>query len=146
YWQRIDDRDEFAATVKTAEGSRTWKLLKLADTEIVRHKKIKGEYNPFDPAWEEYGEKLRTKRMEKSMAYQYETSMLFIKQDGRCALCTEPLDYQSGWHDHHIVRKVDGGSDAMSNRVLLHPVCHTRLHVLGLTVVKPASQRSQVRR
>ncbi|MEG2005798.1 MAG: HNH endonuclease signature motif containing protein, partial [Bilophila sp.] len=65
--------------------------------------------------------------MLKSMSYQYETSMLFIKQDGRCALCAGPLDYQGGWHDHHIVRKVDGGSDAMSNRVLLHPVCHTRL-------------------
>lgn len=103
-------------------------------------------YNPFDPAWEMYGEKLRTKRMTKNMAYQYETSMLLIKQDGRCALCTEPLDFQSGWHDHHIVRKVDGGSDAMSNRVLLHPVCHTRLHALGLTVVKPASQRLRVRR
>lgn len=146
YWQRINGRDEFAATVKTTEGSRTWKLLKLADTEIVRHEKIKGEYNPFDPAWEVYGEKLRTKRMTKNMAYQYETSMLFIKQDGRCALCTEPLDFQSGWHDHHIVRKVDGGSDAMSNRVLLHPVCHTRLHALGLTVVKPASQRLRILR
>lgn len=138
YWQRIKERDEFAATVRAEGGSRTWKLLKLADTEIVRHEKIKGEYNPFDPAWEVYGEKLRTKRMLKSMSYQYETSMLFIKQDGRCALCAEPLDYEGGWHDHHIVRKVDGGSDAMSNRVLLHPVCHTRLHALGLTVTKPA--------
>lgn len=138
YRQRIKERDEFAATVRAEGGSRTWKLLKLADTEIVRHEKIKGEYNPFDPAWEVYGEKLRTKRMLKSMSYQYETSMLFIKQDGRCALCAEPLDYEGGWHDHHIVRKVDGGSDAMSNRVLLHPVCHTRLHALGLTVTKPA--------
>lgn len=138
YWQRIKERDEFAATVRAEGSSRTWKLLKLADTEIVRHEKIKGEYNPFDPAWEVYGEKLRTKRMLKSMSYQYETSMLFIKQDGRCALCAEPLDYEGGWHDHHIVRKVDGGSDAMSNRVLLHPVCHTRLHALGLTVTKPA--------
>lgn len=138
YWQRIKERDEFAATVRAEGGSRTWKLLKLADTEIVRHEKIKGEYNPFDLAWEVYGEKLRTKRMLKSMSYQYETSMLFIKQDGRCALCAEPLDYEGGWHDHHIVRKVDGGSDAMSNRVLLHPVCHTRLHALGLTVTKPA--------
>lgn len=138
YWQRIKERDEFAATVRAEGGSRTWKLLKLADTEIVRHEKIKGEYNPFDPAWEVYGEKLRTKRMLKSMSYQYETSMLFIKQDGRCALCAEPLDYEGGWHDHHIVRKVDGGSDVMSNRVLLHPVCHTRLHALGLTVTKPA--------
>lgn len=110
YWQRIKERDEFAATVRAEGGSRTWKLLKLADTEIVRHEKIKGEYNPFDPAWEVYGEKLRTKRMLKSMSYQYETSMLFIKQDGRCALCAEPLDYEGGWHDHHIVRKVDGGS------------------------------------
>lgn len=137
YWRRIKDRDEFATTVKTDEGSRTSKLLKLADTEIVRHEKIKGDYNPFDPAWEVYGEKLRTKRMLKSMTYQYETSMLFIKQEGRCALCAEPLDYEGGWHDHHIVRKVDGGSDAMSNRVLLHPVCHTRLHALGLTEVVP---------
>ena len=45
-----------------------------------------------------------------------------------------------GWHDHHIVRKVDGGSDALYNRVLLHPVCHIRLHALGLTVAKPAPQ------
>ncbi|MEI1559959.1 hypothetical protein QJN76_25925, partial [Escherichia coli] len=65
------ERDEFAATVRAEGGSRTWKLLKPADTEIVRHEKIKGEYNPFDPAWEVYGEKLRTKRMLKSMSYQY---------------------------------------------------------------------------
>ncbi|MBB2775865.1 UNVERIFIED_ORG: RNA-directed DNA polymerase [Comamonas terrigena] len=145
YWQRINGRDEFAATVKTVEGVRTSKLLKLADTEIVRHVKIKGDYNPFDLKCEVYGEELRMKRMAKSIAYQYETSMLFIEQNGRCALCTEVLDYQSGWHDHHIVRRVDGGSDARSNRVLLHPDCHRRLHALGLTVEKPASKRLRIR-
>lgn len=141
YWQRIKDREEFAATIKTSENRLTMKLLKLADTVIVRHEKIKGTYNPFDPIWEVYGETLRTKRMLKSMAYQYETSMLYISQTGRCALCAEPLDHEGRWHDHHIVRKVDGGSDALSNRVLMHPVCHVRLHALGLTVAKPASQR-----
>ncbi len=30
-------------------------------------------------------------------------------------------------------------ADALSNRVLLHPVCHVQLHANGLTVVKPAS-------
>ncbi|WP_291447471.1 HNH endonuclease [Acidovorax sp.] len=70
--------------------------------------------------------------------------MLYISQDGRCALCTEPLDHEGGWHDHHIVYKVNGGSDAMSNRVLLHPVCHQRLHALGLPVAKPASTRLRV--
>lgn len=145
YWQRIKDRDEFAATVKTADGPLTMKLLKLADTEIVRHEKIKGDYNPFDPAWEVYGETLRTKRMLKSMSYQYETSMLYISQNGRCALCGEPLEQEERWHDHHIVYKVVGGSDALSNRVLLHPVCHRRLHALGLQVAKPAEQRLRFR-
>ena len=47
YWQRIKERDEFAATVRAEGGSRTWKLLKLADTEIVRHEKIKGGVQPL---------------------------------------------------------------------------------------------------
>lgn len=142
YWRDTGTRTEFVATVKKADGPFAVKLLRLADTEIVRHEKVKGEFNPFDPTWEMYGETLRTKRMLRSMAYQYETSMLYVSQDGRCALCTEPLDHQQGgWHDHHIVRKVDGGSDAMSNRVLLHPVCHIRLHATGLTVTKPAQRR-----
>ncbi|WP_236907985.1 HNH endonuclease signature motif containing protein [Cronobacter sakazakii] len=61
-----------------------------------------------------------------------------MSQAGRCALCGEPLDYESGWHDHHLVYRMDGGSDALSNRVLLHPVCHIRVHTLGLQVAKPA--------
>lgn len=145
YWRDTGTRTEFVATVKKADGPLAVKLLRLADTEIVRHEKVKGEFNPFDPTWEVYGETLRMKRMLRSMSYQHETSMLYISQDGRCALCTEPLDHQQGgWHDHHIVRKVDGGSDAMSNRVLLHPVCHIRLHATGLTVSKPATQRLRI--
>ena len=144
YWQRIKDRGEFAATVKTADGPITTRLLKLADTAIVRHEKIKGEYNPFDPAWEMYGETLRTKRMLKNMAYQYDTTMLYVEQNGRCALCAEPLEQEERWHDHHIVYRVAGGSDNRSNRVLLHPVCHRRLHALGLQVAKPASQGLRV--
>ena len=145
YWKRINDRGEFAATVKKAEEPYTMKLVQLADTAIVRHKKIKGEYNPFDPNWEMYGEVLRKERMLQSMAYQFETSQLFISQNGKCALCAVPLDFQSKWHDHHLVPRVNGGSNALSNRVLLHPVCHERVHALGLSVAKPASKRLSIR-
>lgn len=138
YWQSTGGRTVFAATIKTADGPLTKKLTRLSDTEIVRHQKIKGEYNPFDPKWEAYGEDLRTKRMLKNMHYRSETFELYVSQTGRCALCEQPLDYEGRWHDHHIVRKVDGGPDVLSNRVLLHPVCHIRLHALGLTVAKPA--------
>jgi RNA-directed DNA polymerase len=139
YWKRQGDRLEFAADWKMGDGSmHTIKLYRLADTQIVRHQKIKGDYNPFDPKWEVYGEELRTKRMLKNISYRTELTKLYISQGGLCALCGEPLDHDSGWHDHHLVRKVDGGSDALSNRMLLHPVCHNRLHVLGLIVTKPA--------
>ncbi|MGG4579873.1 group II intron reverse transcriptase/maturase [Alcaligenes sp. Me129] len=138
YWQCIAGRNEFAATIWTEEGSFPITLLKLADTEIVRHEKIKGDYNPFDSSWEVYGEQLRTKRLLKRIAYRTEAAKLYVSQAGRCALCGEPLDYESGWHDHHLVYRMDGGSDALSNRVLLHPVCHIRVHTLGLQVAKPA--------
>lgn len=138
YWRRIKRRDEFAATVQTDNGPLTTKLLKLADTKIVRHVKIKGEYNPFDSAWEVYGEELRTVRMEKNIAYHNDISTLYISQNGRCALCAGPLEDGERWHDHHIIYRVNGGTDKLSNRVLLHPVCHRRLHALGLQVAKPA--------
>ncbi|QIL71944.1 group II intron reverse transcriptase/maturase [Diaphorobacter sp. HDW4B] len=141
YWQSIRDRDEFAATIRTEDGPFPVKLLRLAETEIVRHEKIKGGYNPFDPSWEVYGEQLRTKRMLKSIAHKAETVQLYVSQAGHCALCTEPLDYDSGWHEHHLVHKVHGGSEALSNRVLLHPACHVRVHALGLHVAKPASRK-----
>lgn len=141
YWRVIGDRTEFATQVGTQDEPIMKRLARLSDTAIERHEKIKGDYNPFDPTCEVYGEMLRMKRAAKSLRYRHDASMLFISQDGRCALCAQPLDHEGGWHDHHIVYKVEGGSDALSNRVLLHPVCHQRLHALGLPVVKPASSR-----
>jgi RNA-directed DNA polymerase len=44
----------------------------------------------------------------------------------------------TGWHDHHIDYRVHGGSNALSNRVLLHPHCHMQVHHTGLNVLKPA--------
>jgi RNA-directed DNA polymerase len=137
YWKTIDGRTEFAAARPTDDG--TWQLVRLnllADTAITRHMKIKADYNPFDPKWELYGEDLRGKRMLQSIGYRKELTQLYRTQSGNCALCGTAINRETGWHDHHIVRKVDGGSDLLSNRVLLHPVCHGQLHVKGLNVVK----------
>jgi RNA-directed DNA polymerase len=146
YWKVLDGRSEFAATTTTEEGAqRTVRLYQLADTSVKRIVKIKGAYNPFDPADEEYGEKLRTQRMRQSMGYKTQVERLFDSQSGDCALCGTAITRETGWHDHHLIRRVDGGSDRMSNRVLLHPVCHTRVHAIGLQVVKPARVRASVR-
>jgi RNA-directed DNA polymerase len=140
YWSTIEGRTEFAARTRSEDGAVYWaRLYRLADTAVVRHQKVKGDYNPFDPKWEGYGEDLRAKRLAKSRAYNKQWAALFMSQQGRCALCLGAITEDTGWHDHHLLARVAGGSDAMSNRVLLHPVCHHRVHAKGLKVVKPAS-------
>lgn len=139
YWRADGARGwVFAADVTTEDGRKErTTLYSLADTAIERHTKIKGAYNPYDHDWEVYGEELRQKRMLSNMRYRTEWTRLYADQSGKCALCNFPMDLDTGWHDHHIEYRMAGGSDALGNRVLLHPICHTRVHSLGLTVAKP---------
>lgn len=139
YWRSIDSRNGvFAAAIKKKDGSDgVMQLYFLPSTPIERHKKIKGAYTPYDPELEQYGETLRQERMLKNMSYRMEWAKLYANQKGECALCGYEMDMDTGWHDHHIEYRVNGGSDALGNRVLLHPNCHTQVHTLGLKVVKP---------
>jgi len=141
YWQVKGSRNwVFAADVRRENGDREIvELYSLSATLIERHRKVQGGYHPYDPEWEMYGETLRQSRMLKNIGYRKEWAKLYVSQDGLCALCACEMDMDTGWHDHHIVRRVDGGSDALGNRVLVHPTCHQKLHSLGLKVVKPAS-------
>lgn len=141
YWRPVGDRNwVFAVDVSKKDGSKNvMELYSLVSTPIERHKKIKGAYHPYDPTWEMYGETLRQERMVSKMRYRKEWVKLYVDQGGLCALCGGEMDIETGWHDHHIVYRVDGGSDVLGNRVLLHPSCHAQVHNLGLKVVKPTS-------
>lgn len=139
YWRSIDARNWVFATDVAKEGGEkmVMELYSLAATPIERHTKIKGAFNPYDPTWEMYGETLRRERMLKNMHYRKQWIRLYVDQGGKCALCGYEMDFDTGWHDHHIKYRVEGGSDALGNRVLLHPNCHSRVHSLGLKVMKP---------
>lgn len=156
-WARRRHNNKGARWVKDryfhSIGSRNWvfaarrdgagpaepllELYRLADTPIVRHVKVKAEFNPFDPTFEQYGEKRRQDRMIRSRTHRKQWTSLFKSQQGKCAHCQQSITRETGWHDHHIVYRVAGGSDLLSNRVLLHPGCHAQVHALSLTVVKP---------
>ncbi|MGF6777765.1 group II intron reverse transcriptase/maturase [Paraburkholderia sp. GAS334] len=139
YFHSIGDRNWVFRTMTTNdEGVREWKELHtLASTPIKRHVKIAGEFNPFDPQWELRGEEVRQERMLASMRHRTLWSALYKSQRGLCGLCQCKITKETGWHDHHIQYRVHGGSEALSNRILLHPDCHTQVHILGLAVVKP---------
>ena len=115
-------------------------LHQLADTKIVRHQKVSGDFNPFDPEWVLYGEQLQVSRMSQDI-WDTQRLKLWMQQGGRCALCEQLIGSTDAMDDHHIVYRMYGGSDALSNRVLLHPVCHRRVHALGLEVAKPVPAR-----
>jgi len=64
---------------------------------------------------------------------------LWKQQDGTCPFCRLALVPENGWHKHHLVCRVDGGSDDEQNLVLLHQNRHSQVHVLGLDVMKPGA-------
>lgn len=130
---------EFAVSSVSSNDNEYWlKLDRLSETKIRRHRKIRSEFNPHDLYWEPYLEKRHTNRLQGTHLRNRQVGILWLEQKGCCALCNAPFTQETGFENHHIVFKINGGSDAISNRVLLHPTCHIQLHNnSGVSVRKP---------
>jgi RNA-directed DNA polymerase len=118
----------FQGEVTVRGERRIARLFYAMDVRIKRHIKVKGKANPYDPAWEPYFER----RLDATMAGSFEgrRHLLFLwrRQKGVCPNCGQKITPETGWHSHHVVWKVHGGSDGTGNRVLLHPNCHRQVH------------------
>lgn len=143
YYRPIGNRKGvFAAISRNDYGDEKVKaLFAAASVPIERHIKISGDFNPFDPSKEAACEKVRMERMKKKLRYRRQINALFASQQGSCVLCRTPITWETGWDDHHIVYRSMGGTDALENRVLLHPMCHQQVHGRKLSVSKPAPGR-----
>lgn len=118
------------------------RLFCAADVAIKRHIKIKGEANPYDPEWEPYFEMRLGVKMIQNLEGRGQLLYLWQEQNGVCPVCGQKIIELTGWNNHHVMKKVDGGSDGAENRMLLHPNCHRQVHSQGLEVVKPHSDKS----
>lgn len=130
YFHSVGGQNWVFATVHRLQSgeAKHQRLYGLASTPIVRHKRLPTGYNPYDAEHEEQWEALRVQRMRHKLRYRKEVESIFVRQKGLCACCGSAISAQTGWHDHHIVRRVDGGSDRKDNRALLHPNCHALVH------------------
>ncbi|UAA38346.1 group II intron reverse transcriptase/maturase [Paraneptunicella aestuarii] len=108
-------------------GVKAW-LVYTMDTEIRRHIKIKAEANPYLPEFEMYFEQRLERLWKSSMSGRERLLTLWLRQKKRCVICNQLITKETGWHIHHIVERVNGGSDKLSNLVLLHPNCHRQIH------------------
>jgi len=122
YFKRAGNRN----WVFKAETGET--LYKATDTKIIRHIKIRGDYNPFEPEWEVYLEERFQKSMVKHLKHRNCLLKVWRNQKGRCPYCNEKITIETGWHLHHIIKRVDGGNNKLSNLKLLHPDCHKQIH------------------
>jgi RNA-directed DNA polymerase len=128
----------FTGVVGSPSGyPRKVTLVSAAQMPIQRHQKIRAEANPYDPAWEAYLESRLNVKMESSLAGRRLLLHLWKEQRGLCLHCQQLITELTGWHNHHLIWRSQGGSDRAENRVLLHPTCHQQLHSRQITVVKP---------
>jgi RNA-directed DNA polymerase len=129
YFGEVGERQRSYRCWQTKDGKKRLLALRNAsDVRIVRHQKIRGAAHPFDPAFEAYFEERLTVKMEGSLEGRRKLIFLWKRQKGLCLVCGEPITEITRWHTHHLVRKVDGGSDSCLNLWLLHPNCHRQHH------------------
>jgi RNA-directed DNA polymerase len=128
----------FATQERKRDGTRKWiRLENLAAISIRRHTKIRAGANPFDPKWEAYFEERDQRLMRGLLGGRLMT--LWRRQSGKCPMCRQLVSVDTGWHVHHVVWRVHGGSDRLDNLALLHPVCHRQVHSLQLEVPRPGA-------
>jgi RNA-directed DNA polymerase len=139
YFERRRDRDwTFFGETCDDEGrpGKFW-LFHAKSTPIKRHVKVKGEANPYDPAYETYFEDREGAHMLDTFRGTRTLRYLWHEQRGLCTLCTTKITRITGWRLHYCVPRVKGGSTGATNCVLLHPECHDRVHRQRLPVSKP---------
>ena len=139
YFHTIGQRNwVFCGEVEEQDGTtRNVQLFYAHTVPIERHPKIKGDANPYDPTWEMYFEERLGVKMVQNLKGKRQLISLWKEQNGLCPICHQKITKLTGWNNHHIERRVDGGADRRENRVLLHPNCHRQVHSQGLSVVKP---------
>jgi RNA-directed DNA polymerase len=114
----------FTATETQEDGTkREITLLQESDTPIQRHVKIRADANPHDPKWEPYFESRWGKKMLNSSKGRVKLYRGWLRQDGLCPDCKEPIAMGTHWDVRPIVKRTEGGSDSANNLELHHPNC-----------------------
>ncbi|CAG4929310.1 HNH endonuclease signature motif containing protein [Acidithrix ferrooxidans] len=110
-------------------------LVKASDRAIVRHVKIKGDANPFDPQWDAYFEDRIGRQMTTNPAEKKKLARHWRERDGNCQNNNEAITSQTRWTLRYIVPRSLGGPDTFSNRVLVHQSCHGYINAKELVAI-----------
>jgi RNA-directed DNA polymerase len=131
-------------TVTKAGGTPSLvRLFVATSVPYRRHLRVRGEANPYDPAWDDYYLRRRSRVVPDELTGRRPLAQLWQEQGGRCLACAQPLTAAEGWHNHHLVPRAAGGGDQLANRALLHPTCHRQVHLHRFGTASPRPTRGE---
>jgi RNA-directed DNA polymerase len=101
-------------------------LTNIAMLNVIptRYNLLKIDKNPYLLQDKEYFDNMRIKRARDYMSFSTIWSKLNQKQKGRCAVCSEILEFSDRLEVDHIIPLSKGGKDTIKNKRLLHFDCH----------------------
>jgi RNA-directed DNA polymerase len=114
-------------------------LLKFGWFKIVRHTLVRGTASPDDPSLRDYWLDRRRVNIRHLSPFDLR---LAEAQDWACPVCGMHLMNGEELHRHHKYPKGAGGSDAASNRELVHLYCHQQRHA-RLRTAKAAAEADE---
>lgn len=129
---------------KSINNSKTFHYIKSNEKEyILKHydlqqKKIRARLSVYTNVFDLKNKELvRTKVLNKRQTLSSIKEKLWRKQKSICPSCNRYLIPTENILDiHHIIPKKDGGSNKISNLVLLHEHCHYTIHSKAASKIK----------
>ena len=97
------------------------RLLHHSETPIIRHIKVQRNRSPYDGDWIYW-----STRLGRSPQVSNRFSLLLKKQKGKCRHCNLFFRDEDILEIDHIVPRIQGGKDVITNLQLLHRHCHDR--------------------
>ncbi|MCG6267944.1 group II intron reverse transcriptase/maturase [Vibrio furnissii] len=128
YFKTVGERSWVFSAPRPKGEEGYYRLLHAARVKIDKHVKIRATANCYLPEDEQYFERLKMQRLKKSLSGNMKLWKIVERQNFQCAVCHQTFNSEDEWDIHHIIRRVDGGSDDSSNLIMLHVNCHRQLH------------------
>ena len=132
YFKTVGSRSWVFSAPRPKGEDGYYRLFYAARVKIDKHVKIRATANCYLPEDEQYFERLKMQRLKKSLAGNMKLWKIVERQNFQCAVCHQQFNSEDEWDIHHIVRRVDGGTDNSSNLMMLHVNCHRQLHSKSL--------------
>jgi RNA-directed DNA polymerase len=143
YFHEVGSRNwVFSGEIEGRKGEMlTIRLMEARKISIRRHRLIKAEANPYDPDWEAYFDQRIGAKWQEHWLKRRKLIARWREQDGICPICHQKITKDSGWSLSHILPRVYGGTDSMSNLLILHPYCRERVRYQKIKGTKPGAQQ-----